>query len=90
MTKTYEEVRRGGLRELAAWAGEGVRGEVRSWWPAPRHPSAAEATDLVAEVQTLVGTGTRLKEATAAVAAAHGVSRRELYDAVLAARLSSK
>ena len=28
LTKTHEEVRRGGLAELAAWAGEGVRGEV--------------------------------------------------------------
>ena len=90
MTKTYEEVRRGGLRELAAWAGEGVRGEVTVVVAGAAPSVAAEATDLVAEVQTLVGTGTRLKEATAAVAAAHGVSRRELYDAVLAARLSSK
>ena len=28
LTKTHEEVRRGGLAELAAWAGQGVRGEV--------------------------------------------------------------
>ncbi len=28
LTKTYEEVRRGGLGELAAWAAEGVRGEI--------------------------------------------------------------
>ena len=28
LTKTYEEVRRGGLAELAGWAGDGVRGEV--------------------------------------------------------------
>ena len=28
LTKTYEEVRRGGLAELAAWAADGVRGEV--------------------------------------------------------------
>jgi len=90
MTKTYEEVRRGGLRELAAWAAEGVRGEVTVVVTGAAPTDAAEATDLVAEVQTLVGSGTRLKEATAAVAAAHGVSRRELYDAVLAARLSSK
>ena len=89
MTKTYEEVRRGGLRELAAWAAEGVRGEVTVVVAGAAPSDAAEATDLVAEVQTLVGSGTRLKEATAAVAAAHGVSRRELYDAVLAARSSA-
>jgi len=28
LTKTYEEVRRGGLAELAEWAAEGVRGEI--------------------------------------------------------------
>jgi len=32
------------------------------------------------------GRGVRLKDATATVASAHGVSRRVLYDAVLAAR----
>ena len=40
----------------------------------------------MAEVELLVGSGTRLTEATAAVAGVHGVSRRALYDAVLAAR----
>src|SRR3954447_18249094 len=28
LTKTHEEVRRGGLADLVSWAGEGVRGEV--------------------------------------------------------------
>ena len=28
LTKTYEEVRRGGLAELAEWAADGVRGEI--------------------------------------------------------------
>ncbi len=63
-----------------------MRGEITVVVAGAAPSAAAEATDLVAEVQTLVGTGDRLKEATAAVAAAHGVSRRELYDAVLAAR----
>ena len=85
LTKTYEEVRRGGLRELAAWAAEGVRGEV-TVVVAGAEPAVAAPADLVGEVRALVGSGTRLKEATAAVAAAHGVSRRELYEAALAAR----
>ncbi|EZP36235.1 Ribosomal RNA small subunit methyltransferase I [Micrococcus luteus] len=34
----------------------------------------------------LVESGTRLKEAVAAVAGAHGMRSRELYQAVLAAR----
>ena len=87
LTKTYEEVRRAGLRELAGWAAEGVRGEVTVVVAGAVAGEAASPADLVAEVESLVsGRGVRLKDATATVAAAHGVSRRVLYDAVLAAR----
>ena len=88
LTKTYEEVRRGGLRELAGWAAEGVRGEVTVVVAGAEGGGAVAPADLVAEVQSLVGSGSRLKDATAAVAAAHGVSRRELYEEVL--RVSRK
>jgi 16S rRNA (cytidine1402-2'-O)-methyltransferase len=40
----------------------------------------------VGRVQQRAAEGLRLKDAVAEVAAAHGVSKRELYDAVLAAR----
>jgi len=87
LTKTYEEVRRAGLRELAGWAADGVRGEVTVVVSGAVGGEAASPADLVAEVEALVtGRGVRLKDATGTVAAAHGVSRRELYDAVLAAR----
>ncbi len=86
LTKTYEEVRRGGLAELAAWAADGVRGEVTVVVAGAERSAPAAPEDLVAEVELLVGSGTRLTEATAAVAGVHGVSRRALYDAVLAAR----
>ena len=38
LTKTYEEVRRGTLAELAEWAAEGLKGRSPSWsaGPAPR------------------------------------------------------
>ncbi len=88
LTKTYEEVRRGGLRDLATWATDGVRGEVTVVVAGAEPGAVPEPADLVAQVQTLVGSGTRLKDATATVAAAHGANRRELYDAVLAARTS--
>ena len=40
LTKTYEEVRRGTLAELAEWAAEGVRGEITVVLaPAPRQRS---------------------------------------------------
>src|SRR6478735_6311999 len=85
MTKTYEEVRRAGLAELAAWAADGVRGEVTVVVAGAGPVVAAAPEDLVAEVERLVAAGVRLKEATAEVASRQGVSRRVLYDAVLAA-----
>lgn len=85
LTKFYEEVRRGGLAELATWASEGVRGEivVVVGGAALREVSR---DDAVAQVQKLVGDGIRLKDAAAEVAAQTGLSSRELYQAVLAAR----
>ncbi len=85
MTKTYEEVRRGTLAELAEWARGGVRGEISVVieGAAPRRRSADE---LVGLVQQRVDEGMRLKDACAQVGARHGVSKRELYQAVLASR----
>lgn len=88
LTKTYEEVVRGELAELAQWAVGGVRGEI-TVVVAGAAPVSADPADLVPEVEELVGDGLRLKDACAQVAARAGaVSRRELYDAVLAARAS--
>jgi len=86
LTKTYEEVKRGGLGELAAWAEDGVRGEITVVLEgaAPREVSVA---DLVGEVSSRVEAGERLKSAAAEVAEAAGVSKKELYDAVLASRV---
>ncbi|MFC7448701.1 16S rRNA (cytidine(1402)-2'-O)-methyltransferase [Rhodococcus daqingensis] len=84
LTKTYEEVRRGTLAELAQWAIEGARGEITVVLEAARLV-AAEPEDLVGEVERLVEGGARLKDACAMVATA-GVSKREVYEAVLAAR----
>jgi 16S rRNA (cytidine1402-2'-O)-methyltransferase len=86
LTKTYEEVVRGPLAELVSWAEAGeVRGEI-TVVVAGAEPSQVSVDELVPQVQRLVDEGRRLKEAAAEVAAASGVSKRELYDAVLAAR----
>ncbi|MBB1152555.1 16S rRNA (cytidine(1402)-2'-O)-methyltransferase [Amycolatopsis dendrobii] len=85
LTKTYEEVKRGTLAELAEWAADGVRGEISVVLEgaAPRQASVA---DLVPEVAERVASGERLKTVAAEVAGAAGVSTKELYAAVLAAR----
>lgn len=85
LTKLYEEVRRGTAAELVAWAEAGVKGEivVVVEGAAPRLTSEEDA---VAQVQQLVASGIRLKDAAAEVAGQTGLSSRDLYQAVLAAR----
>ncbi|UER55125.1 16S rRNA (cytidine(1402)-2'-O)-methyltransferase [Kineosporiaceae bacterium SCSIO 59966] len=86
LTKTYEEVRRGPVAELAAWAEQSpVRGEV-TVVVAGADPAPARPQDLLPEVLALLADGVRLKDAVTAVADRHGVPKRVLYDATLAAR----
>ncbi|MDA0631971.1 16S rRNA (cytidine(1402)-2'-O)-methyltransferase [Nonomuraea sp. MCN248] len=83
LTKTYEEVRRGGLGELAAWAEAGVKGEITV--VVAGHTAVAAEADLpalVTEVDRRVAAGEQRKAAVADVARAAGVPKRELYDAV--------
>ena len=85
LTKVHEEVKRGPLEELAAWAADGVLGEITVVLAGatPR----ADLPSLVAEVEELVAGGSRIKDACGEVAATHpGVRSRQLYDAVLQSR----
>ena len=85
LTKTYEEVLRGTLGQLATWASGEVRGEITVVvaGAVPRVGSLAEG---VADVLAQVADGERFKNAVAAAAARHGVAKPDLYDAALAAR----
>ncbi|MGP4021181.1 16S rRNA (cytidine(1402)-2'-O)-methyltransferase [Saccharopolyspora sp. 5N708] len=85
LTKTYEEIRRGSLAELAAWAAEGVRGEITVVLGGAE-PVATDPAQLVAQVEERAAEGVRLKDAVAEVAELAGVRKKELYDAVLEAR----
>ena len=82
LTKLYEEVKRGGLAELAEWATGGVKGEIVL---VVGGASAATVTleDGLAQVKVLVADGVRLKEATTQVAEQTGLSKRDLYQAAL-------
>lgn len=88
LTKTYEEVRRGGLAELAEWAADGVRGEVTVvvGGASAASEQSVEPAELAARVARLEAEGQPRKAAMAAVAAQAGVPKRVVYDAVLAAR----
>lgn len=85
LTKTYEEVKRGSLADLAQWAAGGVKGEITVVvGGAPTEVSDPETA--VAAIQDRVERGERLRDACAEVAAETGLSRNDLYNAALAAR----
>ncbi|MEV8614530.1 16S rRNA (cytidine(1402)-2'-O)-methyltransferase [Amycolatopsis sp. NPDC051373] len=85
LTKTYEEVKRGTLAELASWAADGVRGEITVVLEGAVAPEVS-VSDLVGEVSARVAAGERLKAVAAEVAEGAGVSKKDLYDAVVASR----
>jgi 16S rRNA (cytidine1402-2'-O)-methyltransferase len=85
LTKTYEEVRRGTLAELVAWADTEPLGEITivvagalAEEAGPR--GLAAAAD---EVAVRVAAGATRKDAVAAVAAERGLRRRAVYEAVV-------
>lgn len=88
LTKTYEEVRRGPLGELAAWAAEGVRGEITVVvaGAAPKRAEDTTPAELAAMVAAREAQGEHRKEAIAAVATQTGVPKRAVFDAVVAAK----
>lgn len=80
LTKTYEEVRRGGLRKLAEWSGDGVRGEITVVVQGAPEGQRRRPVDADADPR---------KAALAAVADAYGLPRKAVYDAIVAAKKSS-
>ncbi|MBZ4019176.1 16S rRNA (cytidine(1402)-2'-O)-methyltransferase [Streptomyces purpurogeneiscleroticus] len=88
LTKTYEEVRRGPLEELAEWAADGVRGEITIVVEGAPEPGPGDLApeELVRRVRVREEAGERRKEAIAGVAAEAGVPKREVFDAVVAAK----
>jgi 16S rRNA (cytidine1402-2'-O)-methyltransferase len=84
LTKTHEEVRRGGLGDLAAWAADGVRGEVTLVVSGAVAVAsvAADPASLRAAVAAEEEAGTSRKDAIRAVATRAGLPKRTVYDAV--------
>jgi 16S rRNA (cytidine1402-2'-O)-methyltransferase len=83
LTKTYEEIRRGSLQDLRAWALDGVRGEV-TLVVAGASRAPADLESQLAGVRARVAAGERLKDVCGDVAAATGLSKKALYDAAVA------
>jgi len=88
LTKTYEQVKRGSLAELAEWAAGEVRGEITIVVAGASEPAVdgADPAALLALVRRREAAGESRKEAIAAVAVAAGVPKRLVFDAVVAAK----
>jgi 16S rRNA (cytidine1402-2'-O)-methyltransferase len=86
LTKTHEEIRRGTLGELAAWAQTGPLGEITivvAGAPPRRADPEQAGPRAAADVAALQRAGTPRKAAMAEVARELGLRTRDVYDAVL-------
>lgn len=87
LTKLHEEIARGSLGDLVEWASsKEIKGEIVIVTGGATAAPDTDTAGQVADVEVLVASGTRLKEAVNTVAAARGVPKRDLYEAVLASR----
>jgi 16S rRNA (cytidine1402-2'-O)-methyltransferase len=79
------------LHELQAWATDGVRGEITVVVAgASADAVAPSARALVEAVRTQELAGLGRKDAIARVARDAGVAKRQVFDAVVAAKLAVK
>jgi 16S rRNA (cytidine1402-2'-O)-methyltransferase len=83
LTKTYEEVRRGGLSDLVVWAADGVRGEITIVvsGAAPGAASDLDADALRRLVDEAQSGGMTRKDAIGLVVRETGQPRRTVYEA---------
>ncbi len=85
ISKTYEEVIRGSLKELVAWANsKEVLGEITLVIAGVENTGKKEVDEqAIGEVKQLIAAGSSFKDAVQEVSTQRGLSRRELYEASL-------
>ncbi|MSW81883.1 MAG: 16S rRNA (cytidine(1402)-2'-O)-methyltransferase [Actinobacteria bacterium] len=92
LTKTYEEVKRGTLGELARWADSEIRGEITVVVAGASADEQRQVSGLVdapawvAAVRAREAEGMDRRSAIAEVAKLAGVQRRSVYDSVVQAK----
>ena len=80
LTKLHEEIRRGTLTELAAWAGDGVKGEIVVVVEGASAPSEITDDAIVALLEKAVAAGSSRRDAVDRVVADPGARKRRVYD----------
>lgn len=91
MTKTYEEVIRGSIQELMDWATGEIKGEITLVVAGSNSTAGSQVslTELVELVLERVQEGQSTKDASAEVALKFDRAKREVYEAVIAAKSNS-
>lgn len=91
MTKTYEEVIRGSMQELKDWATGEIKGEITLVVAGSAINPGSEVSieEIVELVNERIAEGQSTKDATAEVAIKFGRTKREVYEAVIAAKSAS-
>jgi 16S rRNA (cytidine1402-2'-O)-methyltransferase len=81
LTKLHEEVRRGTLVELSAWAEAGLKGELTVVLAGlgAEAPARVEPTALDGMIERCLAAGLSVRDTATAVAAVSGEPRREVY-----------
>jgi len=81
LTKIHEEIRRGTLTELAAWADAGLKGELTLVLAGlgAEAPAKVEPTALDGMIERCLAAGLSARDTATAVAAISGEPRREIY-----------
>lgn len=84
LTKKFEEVKRGTLQELRAWADEGIRGEIVLVVEGAKEQPTVDIDRAILQVIEIHSAGLRLKDAVAEVSELTGLSKQKLYQGALA------
>ncbi|MEM9521233.1 MAG: 16S rRNA (cytidine(1402)-2'-O)-methyltransferase [Actinomycetota bacterium] len=83
LTKLHEELRRGSLDELAAWAAGGVKGEVVVIVDGADAPAELDDDALRDRLRAVLDAGSSRRDAIDRVAAETGARRGRIYDVAL-------
>lgn len=80
LTKLHEEIRRGTLRELATWAGDGVKGEVVVVVEGADEVREISDEAVVSSLVEALASGGSRRDAVDRVVAETGARKRRVYD----------
>lgn len=90
LTKTYEEVVRGTLADLAARCESEVLGEITLVVAGRRQPEAVEDEELLTAATALLASGMERKAVIAELMDRYGVPKRRVFDLLVAAKSGVK